>query len=176
MLRLFLPKTPMRLEAVEMTTRKPEDKEEGRSKALKVTLKMAPFQLDDAAYFPGLKDLLFENLKTGEMLRPGVRAVEWLHGAGLQTLELRTAPDLKKPTAVLLDVAVGSTLKIRRDRETPCFEATITLTCEPTTEDQALITANYTEQLFVTFEETQPSMLEQPVGAAAENRDAGGSR
>ena len=158
MLKLFRRNTPMRLDAIEMTTRKNDDKKD-RAKALAITLKMGPFQAEDALCFPGLKPLLFADNSTAPLPRPGLLELTWAHGADGQKLELRAAPDTV-PSVTLLDVEVGPKLRIRRDKETPTYEATITVTCEPTKDDQAFITANYTEQLFVTFEEQQPSLIE----------------
>jgi hypothetical protein len=129
--------------------------------------RIEPFTRDVAAKLvPGALSKLFE-VSTGNPTDDLV-TIEFGLNAPLVTLELRQAGDTQ-PSVEITDVRVSKRIKVRRDKETPTYAATLRLNVTyPSAKDLLFLAHALNTQLLVTLVEQQ---MELGLGAEADAGD-----
>lgn len=80
----------------------------------------------------------------------------------LQEMRIRLATDASRDAVTIVDVAVNPKIRVRRDKETPTFEANFDVDfAYPVANDLLTLVANINNQLVVTFNDQQTNMLDE---------------
>jgi hypothetical protein len=151
--------TAMRLEKFGLGTKKKNGGE--IEKVLKIGFGIQPFTIEMADDL-GVKSRLFapntgkphDNV-LGETLALGLR---------MQRISISLAEDQSQPSVVLTEGIVGA-LTVRKDKEGPVYAASFQVsTTLPEARDLLFLAERYTDQVFVTFEAQEGSLLDSAGG------------
>lgn len=161
-----LAKQPMYLKSVTFKARKKAD---DKSKMVVASLMMQPFDRKLAeALAPGVTSKLFA--RDGQPVEDVLEMQVGVH-CELLLVEFRSAPDLKRPTIKLDTVELSRRLKVRRDKETPQYAATLQFMFDyPDADDLLMLVQNINSQFFISVEEQAPQLREEDTHADARRR------
>lgn len=136
-------------------TFKGKPKKSDPGKLCVTTLQMQPFDATLAQEFaPGIRPKLFS--RDGQPVEEILNIEIGLHTTHVMLVKFHMAPDTR--ACIGLDtVEIGRRMKIRRDKETPQYAATLTLIHDyPAAKDLLALVQNINAQYFVSIEEQEP--------------------
>lgn len=138
-----------------------------------VRIVVAAFRL--APFTPELCDVIAPRVKTRIFGREGnpvddiLTLTAGVH-SGDMLMELHSAPDTTRPVMRLQYVQMDPKLRIRRDRETPVFEATLLMSfAYPEAKHLLALAHALNTQMFVSLEDMQPALEESGAGGGDDN-------
>ena len=167
----------MRLNDVRPKTESPDGE---TRKIVELELFLQPFTAQMAADLD-IKSHLYARSDGGPY--DDVLRVELGISVPLQRMKIASAPDVE-PRFVIENVQVGKSIKIRRDKEGPVLAATLAVNFPYPVPEQLLFLFNaYTDQIWVTFEAQQRTLVdseqkdatEPPATAARRTRKRNGA-
>lgn len=150
-----LTEVPMYLKDLRFSTETVDDEER---KVVVVTLQLNPFNKALALKFvPGMVSTLFNgDAKPADDLETaGLK----LHAEEYLTMEVRKAPDLKRPTMEIVDVKLEKALKVKVEEDTR-YSATFRASFRyPEAKDLLTLATAFGTQVWVSFIPQQGSLL-----------------
>jgi hypothetical protein len=134
------------------------------TKLLRLKMRVAPFSAEQASELgPGVRSKLYR-LKDGEPV-DDVATVTFLVRTQPQNVKLFAAPDIEKPSVFLEGCRIGKRITVRRDKETPVYEATLTIDAGyPTAGDLLWLFQQFAGQVWLTFDQAQASLFDDAEG------------
>lgn len=168
---MLKPDTPMYLRDVTFGTEKLSDE---TKKIVTCIFMLQPFTREQAEDL-NVHSELFE-ISTGEP-KAVVESVTLHLSVPLQRMSFAKAPELKRKSLTVDNVAIGGHLKIRRDKEGPVYAATLSASFYYPSGDELLYIANgVNEQHFMTFASQQGDMLTEASDEEAQKPRRGRKR
>ena len=151
------PNLPVYLREVRFGT---EKKDGETRKIVQCALVVAPFTSEMAEELgAGIREHVFR--RTDAQPIENLAEVKFKINVPLQQLRVKLAVDQTRDMVLIENVNVDSELKVRRDKETPTFEATIWIDFPyPTAETLLLLANQQNEQIVVSFYDSQRNMLD----------------
>lgn len=155
---MLIPNLPIYLRDVTFTT---ETKDGETRRVVKCAIRIAPFSSELAeALGPGVRERLFTR-NTADPVED-VAEIKFRIAEPFQELRVKLTKDSERDTLVIPDVRVSSIIRVKRDKETPTFEANIDIDFNyPSKEELYTLVSNINNQLIVTFNDQQTTMLDE---------------
>lgn len=171
---MLKPNTPIYLKDVTFTS---ETVDQETRRVCRLSFRIAPFGAELAQTLGDeVRRHLFKTTDGGAV--DNIKEVKFTLTQQLQEMRLKFAADATRDAIVIADVRVSPELRVRKDKETPTFEANFMVDFSyPTAPDLLSLVANINNQLIATFNDQQTNMLteqrdekgKQPRARRAEN-------
>jgi hypothetical protein len=139
------------------------EKKDGESRKIcRLMLVIAPFDAQMAEELgSGIREHLFKR-STGEALEDIAEAKFAVAIGSLQELQIKLAPDQPGNVIIVSNVRVDQKVRVRRDKETPAFEAKFTMDFPyPHAEILQFLANQQNEQIIVSLQDEQLNMLDE---------------
>lgn len=155
---MLKPNTPIYLKDVTFTT---ETKDGETRRVVNLALRIAPFTAELAETLgAGVRERLFRRGNAEPV--DEIAEIKFNLTEPLQSLKLKGAVDVEADTVVLNDVKVKPIIRVKRDKETPTFEANIDVNfLYPTADDLLFLATSVNNQLVSNWSDQQGDMLDE---------------
>lgn len=153
------PDLPMYLRDVTFTT---ETQDQETRRVVNLKLQVAPFTAAMAEELgPGVRERLFRRTD-GEPVED-IREIKFGLSLPMQTMTIRLAVDQTDDPVRVLHAKVAPEIRIKRDKETPTFEANFSVNFRyPTPPELMFLAMHVNDQMIFSFADEQLSMLDEP--------------